>query len=110
VSQVFVNLLINAAHAITPGEPQRHCVRVVTAVDGNRALATVSDTGSGIASDVLPRIFDPFFTTKAAGVGTGLGLAISRDIVARIGGRIGVESAPGRGTTFTVELPLAKVA
>jgi PAS domain S-box-containing protein len=110
VSQVFVNLLVNAAHAIAPGEPQHHCVRVVTSVEGNRALAKVSDTGSGIPSDVLLRIFDPFFTTKPAGVGTGLGLAISRDIVARIGGRIGVESAPGRGTTFTVELPLAKVA
>ena len=107
VSQVFLNLLVNAAHAIAPGDPKRNRVHVITAVAGERALTKVSDTGSGIAPEALTRIFDPFFTTKPAGVGTGLGLSISRDIVARIGGAIRVESAVGRGTTFTVELPLA---
>jgi signal transduction histidine kinase len=107
VSQVFLNLLVNAAHAILPGNPRSNRVHVVTAVAGERALAKVSDTGSGIAPEALPRIFEPFFTTKPAGVGTGLGLAISRDIVCRIGGEIRVESAVGRGTTFTVDLPLA---
>ncbi len=107
VSQVFLNLLVNAAHAIAPGDPQRNRVQVVTAVQGERALAKVSDTGAGIAPDALTRIFDPFFTTKPAGVGTGLGLAISRDILTRIGGGIRVESTVGRGTTFTVELLLA---
>jgi len=107
VSQVFLNLLVNAAHEIAPGDPQRNRVQVVTAVEGERALAKVSDTGAGIAPDALTRIFDPFFTTKPAGVGTGLGLAISRDILSRIGGGIRVESTVGRGTTFTVELLLA---
>jgi PAS domain S-box-containing protein len=107
VSQVFLNLLVNAAHAIAPGDPKRNRVQVVTAVEGERALAKVSDTGAGIAPDALTRIFDPFFTTKPAGVGTGLGLAISRDILTRIGGGIRVESIVGRGTTFTVELLLA---
>src|SRR5262249_22434613 len=107
VSQVFLNLLVNAAQAIDPGDPKRHRVHVVTAVAGERALARVSDTGAGITPDALTRIFDSFFTTKPAGVGTGLGLAISRDIVNRIGGAIRVESTVGQGTTFTVELPLA---
>jgi len=107
VSQVFLNLLVNAAHAIAPGDPKRNRVQVVTAVEGERALAKVSDTGAGIAPEALTRIFDPFFTTKPAGVGTGLGLAISRDILTRIGGGIRVESTVGRGTTFTVELLLA---
>ena len=107
VSQVFLNLLVNAAHAILPGNPRSNRVHVVTAVAGERALAKVSDTGTGIAPEALPRIFEPFFTTKPAGVGTGLGLAISRDIVCRIGGEIRVESTVGRGTTFTVDLPLA---
>ncbi len=57
---------------------------------------------------MLPRIFEPFFTTKPEGVGTGLGLAISRDILQRVGGDIRVESTVGVGTTFTVELSLAK--
>ncbi len=107
ISQVFLNLLVNAAHAIPPGAPAQHEVRVTTASSGGRAVACVSDTGSGIAPEVLPRIFDSFFTTKPEGVGTGLGLAISRDIVRRAGGRIEVESRPGEGTTFTVELLLA---
>jgi CheY-like chemotaxis protein len=68
---------------------------------------TVRDTGSGIAAVDLKRIFDPFFTTKPIGIGTGLGLAISERIVTSLGGEIGVESEPGKGTTFRVSLPLA---
>jgi CheY-like chemotaxis protein len=67
----------------------------------------ISDTGSGIPSDVLPRIFDPFFTTKPVGVGTGLGLSICHGIVTSLGGEIRVESSPGRGARFTVLLPAA---
>jgi len=107
VSQVFLNLLVNAAHAIPPGDPQGNRVKVATQVAGERALAVVSDTGAGIAPQALSRIFDPFYTTKPLGVGTGLGLAISRDIVTRLGGQIRVESSLGKGTTFTVELLLA---
>jgi two-component system NtrC family sensor kinase len=66
---------------------------------------TVSDTGSGIAAEILPRIFDPFFTTKPVGQGTGLGLSISYGIVAVHRGRIWAESTPGQGATFIVELP-----
>jgi signal transduction histidine kinase len=65
------------------------------------------DTGTGIAEEDLPRIFDPFFTTKAVGQGTGLGLSISYGIVDSHGGWIEVESEVGRGSTFTVMLPVA---
>jgi two-component system NtrC family sensor kinase len=67
---------------------------------------SVSDTGSGIATEHINRIFDPFFTTKPVGEGTGLGLSISHAIVARHGGTLTVESAVGRGATFNVVLPV----
>ena len=107
LSQVFLNLLVNAAHAIPPGNVRQNRGHVVTEVVGDRAVARISDTGGGIPSEALPRIFEPFFTTKPEGVGTGLGLAISRDILRRIGGDIRVETKIGAGTTFIVELPLA---
>jgi two-component system NtrC family sensor kinase len=71
---------------------------------------TVQDTGKGIPADVLPRIFDPFFTTKPVGQGTGLGLSISYQIVQQHGGDIRVTSQPGKGTRFTVRLPLSAAA
>jgi two-component system NtrC family sensor kinase len=74
---------------------------------GNEVAVSVSDTGQGIAPEILDRIFDPFFTTKAAGEGTGLGLSVSLGIVQEHGGRISVESQVGRGSTFTVWLPIA---
>jgi len=107
LSQVFLNLLVNAAHAIHPGNPSSQQVAVATRAENGICIATVSDSGCGIPAEVLPRIFDAFFTTKPEGLGTGLGLAISREIVHRAGGRIHVASAPGKGTTFTVELPAA---
>jgi PAS domain S-box-containing protein len=110
VSQVFLNLLVNAAHAIAPGNVKQNRVHVVTEVAGGRAIARVSDTGAGIPPEILSRLFEPFFTTKPEGLGTGLGLAISRDILKRVGGEIRVESTLGVGTTFTVELPLAPPA
>jgi signal transduction histidine kinase len=67
----------------------------------------VTDTGSGIPPDILPRVFEPFFTTKAPGQGTGLGLTICRDIVREHGGEIQVRSAVNEGTTVTVWLPAA---
>jgi signal transduction histidine kinase len=65
-----------------------------------------TDDGPGIPEEIRSRIFDPFFTTKPVGVGTGLGLSLSHGIIERHGGRIAVESEPGQGTTFAIELPL----
>jgi signal transduction histidine kinase len=71
-------------------------------------VIAIADTGPGIAPDVLRRIFDPFFTTKPVGEGTGLGLSISYEIVAKHGGEIRAESAPGGGAVFTIRLPVAR--
>lgn len=106
LGQVFVNLLINAAQAIPPGDEEHNVVRVRTREEGSTVVVEVSDTGVGIAPEDLPRIFDPFFTTKAPGEGTGLGLAISYDLVRRAGGTIDVSSTLGRGTQFVVRLPV----
>jgi PAS domain S-box-containing protein len=105
LSQVFVNLLLNAAHAIPEGEADRHEIRVVTRPGPGGVHVEVHDTGAGIPRDVLPRIFDPFFTTKAVGAGTGLGLSVCHAIVTALGGRIELESTPGQGTTARVVLP-----
>ncbi len=102
VNQVLMNLLVNAAHAI-PGEGT---ITVRTRTERDRAVLEVEDTGVGIPEENLERIFEPGFTTKGRRVGMGLGLLISRQIVERHGGRISVRSAVGRGSTFTVELPL----
>jgi PAS domain S-box-containing protein len=104
--QVFLNLMVNAAHAIPEGAAERNEIRLVTRVGADgRVVVEVRDTGGGIPKDVLGRIFDPFFTTKPVGVGTGLGLAICHGIVTRMGGDITVESEPGQGTTVRVVLP-----
>ncbi len=107
LGQVFLNLLVNAAQAIPEGHANANEIRVSTRTDDEgHAIFEVADTGVGIAPEHLPRIFDPFFTTK--GEGTGLGLALSHGTVRGLGGRIEVDSAPGRGTTFRVILPAAK--
>jgi signal transduction histidine kinase/CheY-like chemotaxis protein len=108
LGQVLLNLLVNAAHAISEGSPLTNEVRVTTRTDGSgRAVVEVADTGSGIAPEHLKRIFEPFFTTKPHGVGTGLGLWISRNLVSALGGEIQVESTAGAGTVFRVVLPPA---
>jgi signal transduction histidine kinase len=103
LNQVFLNILVNAAHAI---EEQGE-IRIATReADGSVKIA-ISDTGGGIPPENVKRIFDPFFTTKAVGKGTGLGLAIAYDIVVnKHGGQLEVESEPGKGTTFTITLPI----
>ena len=107
LSQVFLNLIINAAQAMRSGGPERHVLRVLTAVEGERVRIDISDTGHGIPPEVLPRIFEPFFTTKPAGAGTGLGLSISQSIIQKMGGEMGVRSEPGQGTTFSLLLPVS---
>jgi signal transduction histidine kinase len=108
LSQVFLNLLINAAHAIPPGAPKHNEVSIVTRTDADgNFVAVVRDTGRGIAEEHLPYVFDAYFTTKPPGRGTGLGLAVSHRIIALLGGKMTAESAPGKGTTFTIVLPPA---
>jgi signal transduction histidine kinase/nitroreductase len=105
LNQVFMNLLVNAAQAIS-GEG-RITVRTRHDAAAGRVTVAVSDSGHGIKPDHLSRIFDPGFTTKGAGVGTGLGLSICYQIVEAHGGEITVASEAGKGTTFTVALPVA---
>jgi two-component system NtrC family sensor kinase len=102
--QVFLNLINNAMDAIPKGGE----IRIATQGGGDRdsILVRVSDTGTGIPQENLGKIFDPFFTTKAPGKGTGLGLSICHGIIEKLGGTIGVTSRVGKGTTFTIELPL----
>jgi two-component system, NtrC family, sensor kinase len=106
LQQVLVNLIVNAIHAMPNGG--RLTLRTFDRDESGRrgVVIEVADTGSGMATDVLQRIFDPFFTTKRR-KGTGLGLSISQMLLARQGGRISVESEPGKGTTFSVWLPEA---
>ncbi len=107
LAQVFLSLIVNAAQSIPAGDPRRHEVRVSTRMEEGRVVVEVTDTGVGIAPDVLPRIFDPFFTSRDVGEGTGLGLSVCYGTIQRHGGEILVESEPGRGSTFRVVLPPA---
>ncbi|OJH34793.1 sensor histidine kinase [Cystobacter ferrugineus] len=108
LGQVFLNLLINAAHAIEPGRVRENEIRVVARVSvPGQVTVEVRDTGAGIPPEHLRRIFDPFFTTKPVGVGTGLGLSVCHRIITSLGGDIRVESEPGRGTCFFVSLPVS---
>ena len=101
--QVFMNLLINAQHAID----RQGTIFITTSYLHDSSIAvTIRDTGSGIPADVQEKIFDPFFTTKESDQGTGLGLSVSYGIIQQHGGDIQVESLPGQGSTFTVVLPI----
>lgn len=102
LNQVFINLLMNAIDALAPGGH----LWLTLDRDGDYARVAVRDDGCGIDPAILPHIFEPFVTSKQSGRGTGLGLAISHSIVARHGGSIEAERAPGGGSVFTVRLPL----
>jgi signal transduction histidine kinase len=104
LQQVLVNLVMNAAHAMERTE--RRVLRLVTRSDDGRVVLTVQDTGEGMTPETRARLFTPFFTTKAPGQGTGLGLSVTRRIVEEHGGEIGVDTEPGRGTSFEVRLPV----
>jgi PAS domain S-box-containing protein len=107
LGQVFLNLLINAAHAIPDGHAEDNEIRIraMRAQNGENVIVEVEDTGVGIPPDLVNRIFDPFFTTKPVGVGTGLGLSICHEIVRSIGGTIEVWSKQNEGTCVRVTLP-----
>ncbi|MDE2429236.1 MAG: PAS domain S-box protein, partial [Burkholderiales bacterium] len=102
LNQVFMNLLVNASHAIK----ESGTITVSTGCQNDWVWIRISDTGSGIPPENLNRIFEPFFTTKPVGSGTGLGLSLSYGIVKKHGGRIDVQSEVGKGTSFTVHLPV----
>ena len=104
MNQVFMNLLVNAAHAIE----QQGFITVRSWEQDGYICVTVEDTGQGIPEANLNRIFEPFFTTKEVGKGTGLGLSITYDIVKKHNGEITVRSEPGKGTVFTVRIPVVE--
>lgn len=109
LNQVFLNLIVNAAHAIQDSDKDActGCITITTRLVGETAEIAISDNGCGIAPENLEKIFDPFYTTKEVGRGTGQGLAIARSIVVdRHGGRIEVSSTLGAGTRFVVLLPV----
>ena len=110
LSQVFLNLLVNAAQAIPEGHADRNEIAVTVRRREAGVVVEVRDTGSGILPEHRPRLFDPFFTTKPVGIGTGLGLAICHGIVTALGGEIEVESEVGKGSTFRVVLPASAEA
>ncbi len=105
LGQVVLNLLINAAHAIPQGQPDKNEIRVSLRAENDHAIVEVKDTGCGMSAEVLSRIFDPFFTTKPVGVGTGLGLSICHGIITGFGGEISATSEPGKGSIFRISLP-----
>lgn len=105
LQQILVILLTNGAHAIKVGSAAENLVRVSARQINDEVLLEVSDTGSGIPSDVREQIFEPFFTTKEVGEGSGMGLFVTRNIVKSLGGRIKVDSTPGAGSTFSIFLP-----
>jgi signal transduction histidine kinase len=103
MSQVVINLVMNAIHAM----PEGGLLRIALAPADEMIQLTVGDTGHGIPQEAIKRVFEPFFTTKEFGKGTGLGLTVVKDIIEEHQGSITVESEPGKGTTFTILLPIA---
>jgi two-component system NtrC family sensor kinase len=107
LNQVFMNIVVNGAHAISGG---RGRITIRTGTTGDNVWVEIADNGGGIAKEHLARIFDPFFTTKPIGSGTGLGLSLSYGIIQKHNGQIEVHSEPGQGTTFRITLPVRHLA
>lgn len=113
INQAVLNIVVNAAHAIADvvEEGEKGKITIRTRATEKHAIIEIEDTGGGIPEHARERIFDPFFTTKEVGKGTGQGLAIAYAVIKeRHGGSIGVDSTPGRGTCFTITLPLVDSA
>lgn len=109
LGQVFLNLLLNAAQSIAPGRSNDNHIHISTRTDTDGwAVVEITDSGSGIPYELQKTIFEPFVTTKSPGSGTGLGLFVTERIVRDAGGRIELESEPGRGSTFRVLLPASQ--
>lgn len=108
LSQVFLNLVMNAVQALPDGDTTRNEIKVRTRLDAaGRVVVTIADTGEGITPEAMQRLFVPFFTTKSVGMGTGLGLSICQRLVTACGGEIRAESRPGEGASFHVALRAA---
>jgi PAS domain S-box-containing protein len=110
LGQVFLNLVINAAHAIPEGRAESNQIRIATRLESDRVVIEIVDTGVGMSSELMEHIFTPFFTARPAGAGTGLGLSICRRLVEDIGGELRVTSREGKGSSFTILLPVAEQA
>jgi len=106
LNHVFMNIILNAAEAMEGSG--RLTIETGLSGDGQRVQVRISDTGPGIPPEVMKHIFDPFFTTKEQGKGTGLGLSMVYGIIEEHQGKVRVESPPGEGATFCIELPLSK--
>lgn len=104
MSQVLMNLCTNARDAMESAG----CLSIAARAENGRVMVNVTDTGHGMTRAVQAKCFDPFFTTKEVGKGTGLGLSTTYGIIKEIGGDIRLSSVPGKGTTFTILLPLAR--
>ena len=104
IQQVLINFIINAVHAMPEGGTLD--IRGFAELEKETFILQIRDSGIGIPEENMARIFDPFFTTKEVGKGSGLGLSIIHGIIEQHGGHISVESTPGAGTTFTLQLPM----
>lgn len=109
VQQILMNVVNNAIDAVAAAEGEEHKVIISTFSTKHSVLIRITDTGVGLSLELKNRIFEPFFTTKAAGKGTGLGLSISHSLARRNNGSLSVESSPGKGSSFTLTLPVAEV-
>ncbi|EGG95275.1 PAS/PAC sensor signal transduction histidine kinase [gamma proteobacterium IMCC1989] len=106
LSQVILNILVNASQAVE----ENGRINLSTTLEKNWILISIKDNGVGISEDAINKIFDPFFTTKPVGLGTGLGLSISSGIMKQHGGQIEVDSKVGKGTLFTLHIPVVDIS